>query len=182
MQFKAADKAGFTEIVTTDECVKHLYLDIDADTTLLATYIAAARRYVEKYCNVPLVTKTVTVHYDTFPNYKDKMFLPLITEESNITSLSYIDEDNATQTISTANIILANIPNPNYIIPKEEWPSAAKNIKITYEATAYHEKSAYKSAVLLLVGHQFQNRDIIESKFENSLVNILKPLRLLYNV
>lgn len=181
MQYIAKDKAGFTEIITTDDCEKHLYLPDDADLTLLPHYILTARRWIENYCNVPLVTKTVNVHHDTFPINREKLLLPLITEESAVASISYYDEDDAAQTFTVSDTILANIPVPNYLIPKKDWPAGAKNVKITYEATAYYDRNAFKSPVLLLVAHQFENRDIIEDKFSNSLRSILAPLRLKYH-
>lgn len=181
MQYIAKEKAGFTEIVTSDDCVKQLYLDADADLTLLPSYILTARRYVEQRCNVPLVTKTVTVHLDTFPNYKDKIFLPLITESENVTTIAYIDSNDTSQTITLSDVIFANVPQPNYLIPKTEWPTGAKKVTITYEATAYYDKDSYKSLVLSMVAHQYANRDIVESKFENSLNNAMAPLIIRYN-
>jgi len=181
MQFIAKDKAGFTEIVTSTDCVKQLYLPADANLDLLPHYILTARKWVESYCNIPLVTKTVSVHHDTFPCDREKLFLPLITESEAVTSIAYIDENDAAQTFTVSDTILANIPTPNYLIPKTDWPADAKNIKIVYEATAYYDKDAYKAPVLLLVAHQFENRDIIEDQFSNSLKAILAPLRLKYH-
>jgi len=181
MQYIAKEKAGFTEIVTSEECVKHLYLDADADLTLLPSYILTARRYVEQRCNVPLVTKTVKVHLDSFPTYKGKIFLPLITESTNKTCITYIDSNNNDQEIDIDDVIFANVPQPNYLIPKTEWPSGAKKVTIVYEATAYYDKNSYKSLVLSMIAHQYANRDIVESKFENSLNNAIAPLILRYN-
>lgn len=178
MQYIAKDKAGFTEIVTTSDCKKHLYLNDCDDLSILQKYIVTARRWVENYCNVPLVTKTVTVHHDTFPNHREKLYLPLITEENAVTSIQYYDKDDQAQTFAVADTILANIPLPNYLLPKKDWPVGAKNVKITYEATAYYDRNAFKSPVLLLVAHQFENRDIIEDKFSNTLRSILAPLHL----
>ena len=181
MQYRAKDKSGFTEIVTTDDCKKQLYLPEDADLTLLPHYIKTARKWVENHCNVALVTKEISVHHESFPIGKGKLMIPIMTESENIISLSYVDDMNAEQTIDIDDLIFCNIPNPNYILPKENWPYG-KNITIEYEANAIHHKDDYKAPVLLLVGHQFLNREIIEEKFENSLKNILQPLRYNYHV
>ena len=57
MQYQGRDKSGYTELVTTAECVSHLYLPADADTTLMTAYILTARRWVEQYCGLPLIKK-----------------------------------------------------------------------------------------------------------------------------
>ena len=181
MQYQARDKANFTELVTVNECKSHLYLPDDADTTLMSAYIFTARRWIEQYCALPLIEKTVTLHYETFPTGKLSMLLPLCTEAADITSLTYTDENNADQTISVNDTILANIPNPNYIIPLEDWPTGARNITITYTATAYYDKAALKPAIMLLVAHMYENREIVENKFSNSLKNLLSVYRKTYH-
>jgi uncharacterized phiE125 gp8 family phage protein len=181
MQYQARDVAGFTELVTVDECKSHLYLPDDADTTLLAAYILTARRWVEQYCALPLIEKTVTVHYEEFPTGKISLLLPLCTEEADITSLTYTDVDNENQTILPADTILANIPNPNYLIPIADWPTGARNINITYTATAYYDKAALKPAIMLMVAHIYENREVVETKFNNSLRNLLSVYRKTYH-
>lgn len=181
MQYQARDVSGFLELVTVNECKAQLYLPDDADTTLLSAYILTARRWVEQYCAVPLIEKNVTVHYETFPEGKVSMLLPLCTEESDILSLTYTDEYNAKQEISPADVILANIPNPNYIIPLEDWPTGARNINIYYTASEYYDKAALKPAILLLVAHLYENREVVESKFSNSLRNLLSVYRKTYH-
>lgn len=181
MQYQARDKSGFTELVTVAECKSHLYLPDDADTTLLGAYILTARRWVEQYCALPLIEKSVTVHYETFPAGKASLLLPLCTEIGDITTLTYTDADNAEQDIATDAVILANIPNPNYIIPLQDWPTGARNINICYTATAYYDRAALKPAIMLLVAHMYENREIVENKFSNSLKNLLSVYRKTYH-
>ena len=182
MQYQGRDKSGYTELVTTAECVSHLYLPADADTTLMTAYILTARRWVEQYCGLPLIKKNVTVHYDTFPQNKESILLPLITESADIIEITYIDTDNVEQTIDGGDVILANIPNPNYIIPLEDWPLEARNVNICYVATAYYDAAALKPAIMLMVAHIYENREIVETKFTNSLKNLLAPYRKRYHV
>ncbi|HMU05097.1 MAG TPA: hypothetical protein PJ990_15800, partial [Saprospiraceae bacterium] len=63
MQYIAKDNSGYTEIVTAAEVITHCYLPSDASTSQINVWIKSARRWVEKYCGVALVAKTVQVSY-----------------------------------------------------------------------------------------------------------------------
>lgn len=182
MQYTAKDKTGFTEIVTAANVIQHCYLPSDADTAQLGVFIKTARRWIERHCGVALVAKIVNVSYRAFPiDGLGPLFLPLATEEENVTEVTYMDTLGETITMDIDNIVLCNIPSPNYITPKvTAWPTAGSNIIITYEATQYYDYDIYKAPLMMLVAHMYENREIVEHKFSNSLNNLLAPLRVLY--
>lgn len=173
MQYKAIDNVG--EIVTPAEVIEHCYLPNDTSTAQLNLWIKTARRWVENHCSVALVTKTVTVSYREF---SIPMFLPFATSETNVTSMTYTDNNG--DTVELTDVILYNIPTPAYVMPLTTWPTYGTNIKIVYTATQTHDYEIYKPAIMMLVAHLAENREIVESKFENSLANLLAPLRKKY--
>jgi hypothetical protein len=181
MQYIAKDNTGYTEIVTPAEIITHCYLPSDASTSQINVWIKAARRWVERYCSVALVAKTVQVSYKNFPSGLGPLFLPMATECNRITSLSYLSSTGDTETIDLDNIVLCNIATPPYITPRiTEWPTSGSNIIITYTATQHYDYEIYKPAIMMLVAHLAENREIVESKFTNSLTNLLAPLRVVY--
>lgn len=182
MQYIAKDNAGYTEIVTPAEVIAHCYLPSDASTSQLNVWIKTARRWVERHCSIALVAKTVQVSYKNFPSSGlGPLFLPLATESAAITSMTYLSTDGVTTTIDAENIVLCNIATPPYITPKvTAWPTSGSNIIITYTATQHYDYDIYKPAIMMLVAHLAENREIVESKFSNSLTNLLAPLRVVY--
>lgn len=174
MQYTAKDVDDYTEIVTSAEVIQHCYLPSDASTPQLELWIKSARKWVEKHCGVALVAKTVVVSYRGF---EDTMYLPFATESTEITTLTYLDSNGDSASVNKADVVLYNIPTPAYILPKTTWPTSGSNIVITYTATQYYDYDIYKPAIMMLVAHLAENREIVESKFENSLINLLAPLR-----
>ncbi|HMU05109.1 MAG TPA: head-tail connector protein, partial [Saprospiraceae bacterium] len=107
---------------------------------------------------------------------------PLATESNNVTSIAYLTTEGDAATIDISNLVLCNIATPPYIKPKvTEWPTTGSNIIITYTATQHYDYDIYKPAIMMLVAHLAENREIVESKFENSLTNLLSPLRVMYH-
>ena len=182
MQYTSKDKSGYTEIITPAQVIQHCYLPSDAETTQLDVFIKSARRWIERHCSVALVAKDVQVSYRAFPaDGLGPIFLPLATESAQITSMTYLDTEGTTTTIDLANIVLCNIPSPPYITPKTTaWPTSGSNLIITYEATQHYDYDIYKPALMMLVAHMYENREIVESKFSNSLTHLLAPLRVVY--
>lgn len=55
------DETGATEIMTLTELKTHLQITYTDDDTYLTALIKACRQAVERFCNISLVTKTVTI-------------------------------------------------------------------------------------------------------------------------
>jgi uncharacterized phiE125 gp8 family phage protein len=96
------------EPVSLAEAKAHLRLDDNSDDGLLAGYILAARQYAENYIRGAIITQTYDYKLDGgWPmvwvrDYcRTRIELPLRPVQS-VTSVSYVDENGATQTLSTS--------------------------------------------------------------------------------
>lgn len=152
------------EPVTLFDTKKHLRVDHDEEDTLITVLIQTARTTIEQYTNRSLITQTRVLKLDSFPAC-ETIYLPNGAVQS-VTTVAYIDDAGANQTL-TANTDyytdvdsnIARIEAVNY------WPSTFDRpnaVTITY-ICGYGAASAVpaplKSALLLLVGHLYENRE-----------------------
>ena len=90
--------AATEDPITLDEVKEHLRIetnDFDAELTAL---IAEGTKYVEDFTGRKLVTQTWTYKIDEFSELINLPYPPL----QSVSSISYQDDDNATQTLSSA--------------------------------------------------------------------------------
>lgn len=90
------------EPLALDEVKLHCYIDTDATDLLLTAFIIAARKWVENYCGISLITQSQRVTFD----YQDKwagewtlnrkITLPVSPIQSITTVTTYDQSDNAT--------------------------------------------------------------------------------------
>lgn len=85
------------EPLSLDDAKAHLRVDGTSEDDLIGDLIAAARAHVESRTGTRLVTQTVTIRTD---DWADLDRLPIGPVQS-ITSVSYVDTDGQTQTLST---------------------------------------------------------------------------------
>lgn len=174
MQYTRKDITPITEPVTIDMCVESLYLPDSPDTTLLNMYITAARRYVENYIGCSLVPQEITVVYDSFST---KLMYPIYTE--NNISVTYLDNDNETQTIDGSDIFCNRHATPAYIEHKTGWPEG-KMVKVCYNSTPSNDLEVLKPMMLLIIGHLYENRQIVDTKM-TSIHYLLAPFKKSYH-
>lgn len=160
--------APASEPLTSTEAKAHLRITGNDEDTLIASLIAAARGSAEAYLNRQLVTATWVATYDGFPGSHDAIWLPQPPLVS-VSSVTYLDTSQTSQTLSSAkyNVVLGS--PTGYILPErnETWPSSIKhggneNITVTYAAgygAAAEVPADIKSAILLIVGDLFENRE-----------------------
>lgn len=152
------------EPITTAEAKIHLKVDGSTEDTLIDAYIATARQYVENYTSKKLVTQTVQQTYDSFP--ADCLELSVKPIQS-VTSVAYIDTAGDSQTWSSADYDTDFISTPGRIAPglEKEYPSLGDVINavtITYVVGyggAADVPERYKSAIKLIVGELYENRE-----------------------
>jgi len=90
--------APATEPLTLTDAKLHLKVDTTADDDLITALIAAVRQSVERYCNLGLITQTVTEKYDRF---NSNGFRLSVSPAIAISAVTYTDSAGATQTLST---------------------------------------------------------------------------------
>jgi uncharacterized phiE125 gp8 family phage protein len=155
------------EPITLAEAKTHLRVDHDDDDMLITGYIAAARQTCELTARRAFVTQTLELHLEEWPC--DDLDLPMPPLQS-VTSITYIDVDGVTHTVSASDYIVYASLQPGEIHLKwnAAWPSVqlqpGPSITVRYVAgygLAVAVPWQFKSAVLLLVGHFYENREAV---------------------
>lgn len=160
--------APATEPVSLVEAKLHLRVDATDEDTLITALITAARQLVEEETWRALVTQTWDYVADDWP-MGDILALPRPPLQS-VTSITYVDEDGVTQTIAAADYIVDTYQNRVVLAEGAEWPSddlyPTSAVRVRYVA-GYGAASAVpgpiKSAMLLLIGHLYENREAVAS-------------------
>lgn len=153
-----------TEPVTLAELQAHLRLyvvaGVSTDDAMIQAQLSAAREYAEHYTGRALAPQTLELALDAFP--AGAIDLPGVPVTS-ITSIKYIDVAGAEQTLAVGTYSL----NDYGITAKAErafgtvWPgtqASANAVKVRYVAGYAVAPKAVKAALLLFVGHLFENR------------------------
>lgn len=191
--------AATTEPITLAEARSHLRIEAfgsplaHPDDAQIAMMITSAREWCEQYTSRAFAVQTIEMAMDIFP---DAIELPLVPTNS-ITSVTYSDTANATQTLSNTVYLLDDYSKPNKLALtlNSVWPSTSEvtnNIKVRMVVgnTSVTIPSPIKSAILLLIGSLYENRqeDLQSSSRAtfNSLplgvYNLLQPYRLALGV
>lgn len=163
--------AAAAEPVTLAEAKLHLRVDHTSDDALISTLIVVAREFAEHYAGRALGTQTLEMALDAFPASDGDITLAM-PPVASITSISYTDTNGVSQTLATANYALSTygISRRVSVTYGNSWPSTremADAVRIRYVAGS-PIPSAVKSAILLLVGHLYENRqDATAMKLES---------------
>ena len=157
-----------TEPVSTSEAKAHLRVDTSDEDALIASYVSAAVKYIETQTG-PLITQTwdykVNREWPLVDNYYS-IYLPFSPVQS-VTSVSYVDIDGNTQTLSSG-LYQTVLSAPNPYLTKaynQDWPQI-RDIPdaITVRFVAGYTNAAavpapIKSAILLMVGRLYEHRE-----------------------
>lgn len=149
--------------VSLAEAKAHLRVDHSDDDTLITGLIAAATDHLDGYTGIlgrAIITQTWRQDFDCFPA---KLCLPLHPVAS-ISSVTYYDGDNAQQTLSTDVYELLKDGAGAYVARKADqtWPGTrnrAAAVSVTFVAGEAAAPAAIKAAILLTVGHLYENRE-----------------------
>lgn len=161
--------APLVEPVTVTEAQAHLRVTDDVDLAQIDAWIVAAREYCENYTHRAFISQTWDLKFDgSFPEGDIELPMPPV---SSITSITYVDTAGATQTWAAANYITdlpagprANVAriSPAYGV---SYPSTRDQINAAtvrficgYGATTASVPFGIKAAMLLLIGHWYENR------------------------
>lgn len=104
-----------TEPVTTAEAKAHLVVEHADDDTLIDSYIAAARSFVEVWTGRQLVSVTYDLFLDTWSRVIEMPRPPL----SSVTTVKYTDVNGVQQTWTGANYQTDTDTQPGRIMPVE---------------------------------------------------------------
>lgn len=157
-----------SEPVSLTEAKAHLRLEITADDAYVGGLISAARAAIETRYSRQMVTATYTATFDGFPGEGEPICLPLSPLRS-VTSIEYEDTAGDTQTLDPADYVVVAGREPSAVYPAYAtiWPYTLEQagvVRVTFTAghgTAADVPAFVRQAILLLVGHWYERRELI---------------------
>ncbi len=158
--------APTAEPLQVSEVRRHLALDDPYYDEYISSLVEVTRQKVEATTHRQLVTATYDLKLDRLPGGQDSLHLPYGKLQS-VTSVTYTDTAGDTQTFSSGSYDVSTAKEPGTIRPSyaEVWPSArleqeAATVRfVCGYGAASAVPQAIKHAMLLLIGHYFQNRE-----------------------
>lgn len=156
------------EPVSVDEAKLQCRVDGTDEDILFEWLIGTARRYVETFTRRALITQTWDLYLDTWPSV-DYIDLPRPPLQS-VTSITYKDTTGAATTWGASNYIVDTGRTPGRVMLAYgiSWPSStllyptsAITVRYVcgYGATGKSVPQQIRQAILLLVGHYYENRE-----------------------
>ncbi len=138
----------------------HLRVDHAFDDSIISAYLAAAMAYAQHYTGAAIGEQELEVALDGFPC--GAISLPLAPAQSVI-SITYVDESASEQTLVSTAYTLDNYGLSHWVLPSSatDWPAtyeAANVVRVRYMAGSAALDPAIKAALMLLVGHLYENR------------------------
>jgi uncharacterized phiE125 gp8 family phage protein len=156
-----------TEPVTLTEAKSHLRITDSNNDTYITAIIKPARIKCENLTGRSLAPQTFELILDNFPYEKIEIPMPPVT---TLSSIKYKDSDGI-ETEWTSSEYIFYDSEPAVIVPAYgySWPSFTPYpmgaVKVRYVAghTAANIPVPVKQAILLLIGHLFENREAVIS-------------------
>lgn len=157
------------EPLTLGEAKQHLRMDHEADDTLIAGLIVAAREHAEAFCRRPFVSRMYTATFSRFPDRGQPLWIPM-PGVTSLETVSYADQNNASVTMAGSDYRLVRGPTHHSLeLPPgvAMWPwTALRGDAVTVIYTAGYGYAAdvprgIRSAMLLLIGHLYENREAV---------------------
>lgn len=147
-------------VLTAVETRAHLRLDLTTDDDLIAAQLVAAVEFAQHYTGVAIGSQTLELALDEFP--EGAIELPMAPATS-ITSVKYIDTTGTEITLGSSAYTLDDYGIKHWVLPAydTEWPSTldtANAVKVRYVAGAATLPKAIRAALLLHLGHMYENR------------------------
>ena len=159
------------EPITLAELKEQLRIESSTteDDTFLEGLIVSSREAVEALLGKVLIDQTVVAKLDEFP--KDDYFELPTPPVASVTSITYFDEDNASQTFSSASYSLNDYCDPQRVVRNTDvdWPATYDRwdaITVTYQAgyaTASAVPSSIKTVIKMLAAETYENRGFSDS-------------------
>lgn len=151
------------EPVSLEEAKAHLRVVNTAEDDLIAGLVVAARQQCEDEARRAFVTRTYDLTLDCWP--VEPLRLPR-QPLGDVISVTYIDSTGNTNTVDESTYETDS--ERMFLAYGKSWPSATLRpysaVTIRYTAgygNASDVPARYKQAMLLLIGHWFQNRESV---------------------
>ena len=156
--------APAAEPLSTAQAKTYLRVEHSEEDSLIDNLIEAARVHVEMFTHRSLINTTFTLKLDAFPQEIRTPRSPL----SSVTSITYIDTNGASQTLSTDTYDVDTDTEPGRIFLKhnQDWPDTRginNAVTVTFVA-GYGSAStdipeSLRAAVSMLTAHYYEQRE-----------------------
>jgi uncharacterized phiE125 gp8 family phage protein len=175
------------EPVTLEQARKHLKVDVidgtNPDDDLILSLISAAREHVEQNTQTIIATRPITVTADGFGS--DEVDLGLWPVKS-VTAVRYEMFPGTYATVPSAYYTLDLYSKPAVLRSVSGWPqSTGRPNSVIVELVAGMDEvpKSLKQAMLLLIGHWYENREAVNignitSELPKGVDALLTPHRL----
>lgn len=164
------------EPVTLTEAKNHLRVDLSDDDSLISALIVAAREHAEAITRRAFITQTLKLSLDAFPANNGPIYVPMPPLQS-VNSLKYFDTDGMEQTLTEGtDFLVDNESEPGRITPAPDtgWPATQNRpnaVSVEFVAgfgDASKVPQGIKQAILLMVGHWYENREAVTMQGNNA--------------
>lgn len=147
------------------EVKAHLRVDVTDDDALITALIPAAREFAEHYTGRSLVVRTLEMALHFFPEYHIDLDASPVT---SVVSIKYTDMAGNEQTVPDTDYTLSPYGEARRISLGylKQWPvtqDVPDAVRIQYVAGFAALPAAARSAMLLLIGHLYQNRQEVSA-------------------
>jgi uncharacterized phiE125 gp8 family phage protein len=166
-------------VITTAELKSFLRVDSSSEDSLIDGFLLAAMAYAQHYTGLAIGSQTIELALDAFPD--GGISLPLIPATS-ITSVIYVDAAGTSQTLLSSLYYLNDYSSQDHqvtLVYGAEWPDTRDTtnaVKVRYVAGSATLPASVKAALMLLVGHLYENRQEATEKALHSLPLGIKAL------
>jgi uncharacterized phiE125 gp8 family phage protein len=175
------------EPVTLAEALTHCHVSSDVEDDWFTATIKAAREAAENYQHRSYIEQTLELTFDCYP--ETPILLPLgPTVEDSVASIKIYDTADAETSLTLTDFFIDTDADParisfNYGLT---WPTTTlrnhSSVVIQYKAgygtTAASVPYSVKEAMLLYIGHFYNNRAGEISEFPKAFHDLLRPDRL----
>lgn len=176
------------EPVSLYDAKLHLRVDIDDDDTLILALIKTATQYVEQICRPrrALISQKWLYLADEFPAGDIELRVVPVTA---VDWIKYTDEDGSTATVSASDYVVDTYSQPARIRLKStaSWPTVTlqeiNGFQVLFTAGETAVPEPIRQAILLLVGHWFENREAVQvtgavpKELDLAVSSLLTPYR-----
>lgn len=181
MNFTVAYPVDYAEPVSLSMAKLHLRVSGDDEDDLISSIITASREWCEAFQNRAFASQTLTVYMDNLPDTIELPRLPIKT----VTSIKYLDLNGVQQTLSGSLYQVDAVSGRITPAYSESWPSVRKTlnaVEIAYEAGYVTVPKSVIHAMLLLIGHLYENRELVtvgvtSSEMPFAVQSLLSPHR-----
>lgn len=154
---------ALVEPLSLDDAKLHLRVTGNAEDSLIAAFIQAARRQTEHELNRALITQVWELTADEFPAGE----IPLCKAQvQDIVSVKYLDQAGFEQTLSLSDFALDAQGTTGWLFPATAWPgtyagSSCVRVRFTagYGSAASDVPANVVAYIKLLVGALYRNRE-----------------------